>query len=1578
MAAAAYSSVRRCSTSSSGSDYVHAEAGTGGASRDNTRYVASPSSQPSSSAAATFSPLNFLSLAEPAFTPLSMDSELFSDREFQTDNKTMSNDGNTSLRTNYQDRDTSSSLAPTTRPSSGKTSYTALSGHEHEADSSTYNTTRPSSATRLNLTRESATATMQTPHSPSGATRAATALTPDKEADVSGARDVDATSTVTCTTQSHTQENKVYDTGAASLSEKGIFSGADVDVKNAAPFAKGRPRRGDRQEEEEDDGDGAATTADAISPINLNPRQRYAGSTPLSLDPLQVARGDSAATGTSATARTTPATPASTTLTGSDGDDRDSASANAFANASATDSPHPRSQSQSHSQSHSSPPRHASNNIQPIAPLALKTKNINRDTNYNSTLSPAAAPNTSSITSPSASNTNSSPSTVPSAPAAFTRRISTSSSRSNSSLISQIQESLQQKQQYHHHSRQSSGPNVVHPIPKPIVRTASDSNALSLQHPVPDLNCRSGAYSGNVAALEKTAERLSMTSSIEDAIRDLHGELKRSDSRRSSILAASVAASQSPIEEPSAQPGPLRVIPPVASIVELNNAARLGGYSPSGYVMSPNHSLTGRLRSGSKNSTGRPDIDVDTIMSRHGPGKGSARSARSGKPSLAEIAESEPVALTQRALDDADHAPIPAVADDDATIRRPNTYYEENGSSHHDMLGGQAGRQSSGLGLDFSGDSARRNSDDRPPTPRSTSTFDHANAFGDFDGVHCQPEDLERSEYDPREQHDFEYHEMALPPPPKAMPMPDIPEPQFEPPAPRRPPPRANQGRPQSYFDPMTGQEMLYYPARVPAMLNLPPKLSKKPKADVRNARHSKVLQAMGHPGFGKAEYLPQDPEAPPVRESKMWLPDPLAGHGMSTFGDEPEGQPSGGASLKEPVAESSAVNWPPVDSQVPTRQSEPLLSDEPVDDMPRPPPPAQQRRKSKMPRNSDLPPQLRASAFFEMPSTAPQIELKDGSASATLDSILDASANAPISAFTDHTFAGKLGSEVYGKKKNRKSAAPTVLLPEEQVARSQKKRGGVLPFANSANGSRANSMAAGNDENMALSDHPDGETRSKADGEDADGSSEEEEEDEFAHVLDGPPTTLLAELQLRKYHQKMRTQNPNRAIPTGMHSTLLELDAVAEAQKRHREKKKIALAWEDGAKDEVESSDEDEVPLGVLYANQAAVAELNRPLGLMERRDMEENEPLSARRARLQGQEPPRTLAKQRSGLTLNAGLSSLRLNHMPSAERIRPQEESDEEEEGETLAERMRRLRAKEESDPNSLPKARPVSHAFSTEMLTQFGNSAETKPEDKGKEKEAQTEEVEETLGQRRKRLQAEREAREQEMRLSGGPVEQEVPQLRKKHSLADVLATHPVRENPAMDEQRRRAQEERKVREQEAKLAAVRAQMPTSLDAPSVQRTGGYRGGAFNDGSGGGLIHQPAANNAGLGMSMGPVGFNRSSIALSNYGGLLQHQMQPHQPQPAFGGLVGHAGVTQMANKPMNGYGVYPAGGMGGMPAMNGMNPYGRGVGMPMQMQPMGAGMGMQQGMTPMQMQQMQMQMQPGQMQSIERWRQSVMY
>lgn len=115
----------------------------------------------------------------------------------------------------------------------------------------------------------------------------------------------------------------------------------------------------------------------------------------------------------------------------------------------------------------------------------------------------------------------------------------------------------------------------------------------------------------------------------------------------------------------------------------------------------------------------------------------------------------------------------------------------------------------------------------------------------------------------------------------------------------------------------------------------------------------------------------------------------------------------------------------------------------------------------------------------------------------------------------------------------------------------------------------------------------------------------------------------------------------------------------------------------------------------------------------------MEENEPLSRHRARLQGQDPHQSaILTKRQTLMMNASInlgSSNRLSQIPSIANIGPQpdldgriegveqeEEAEEDIEGETLRERMRRLRNKEDGD-NPLPYARPVSTTFTSKLLS-----------------------------------------------------------------------------------------------------------------------------------------------------------------------------------------------------------------------------------------------------------------------------------
>lgn len=1198
-------------------------------------------------------------------------------------------------------------------------------------------------------------------------------------------------------------------------------------------------------------------------------------------------------------------------------------------------------------------------------------------------------------------------------------------------------------------SRSSVSPiSPVEPPQSPaVVRSASTSSVL--RHPFPDINARSGSYTSNIAALEATAERFSMTSSIDDAIRDAHNELKRSDSRRSSILAASIRSAPDH-DGPQGQ----------SSIVGLNSAARTGGYSPGGYIMSPTQSITGRLRSGSKssgplsraNSTRSKPETIEgeafpnlsslsgSFLSRNGPGKGSLRSVRSmqsvhsvhsnrsGPISLAEIVEMEPPsALTLAAMEEADRT-APRLEDlgddDDAIIARAHQQVEPGAT---DIEVAQAPAQQSRddvnklTMLDHSLDPYWDNLDETdlqlrnmadPPSARSRDehrypaeqqhetsgtpdTVDEDTMFADFDGMHCDPDTVaELYPYHPQEDDE-------------------------SPPARRVPQARRTPAaRPQSYFDPETNQQMLYYPARVPAMLNLPPKLGKGLKAAqaARNARRSQLLGQM--------------PKA--ARESRFWLPDPLENEGpMNLMGDDrPASSQHSGAEERGPDQALAALEGPGPLAQGGYSSQEPLEPQQ----LRRPPKLTDSGARQSRLNLSDLPPQLRASAFFDLPSETPKIVMKNGSAMDTLDSILDAAAAAPVNAFTDHAFAGHLGSEVYGleKKKRPKSQIALVEPPVEEKRNRLSKSPAALAVPDNEKRKSVWSLLPGRGKSKSavnLLDVQEEEARSRLSGSgrgDSDTSSDVDERSALApddedrvsisdeeQLYNGPPTTLLAELQMRKQQHKNRTKNP-MLQGNGLHSTLLELDAVAQVEAKQRKNKKINLAWAAEGAEEESDGDED-IPLGLLAVKKQlgpdateqdlvmATRELHRPLGLMEKRDMDDNEPLSRRRDRLQGKPVPSSMYLQPGGngtrLTVLHGNSrpvSPRLlqpvSPALSAPSTNQQSADDEEVEGETLGERMRRLRAKEDGD-NPLPRARPISRAFSVELLGEFGIDGEAKKDDgkaedkgKGKENAAPIVEEEETLGQRRRRLQSEREAREKEMGIPAVSTEVAPPRAPTRMNMADVLGSVPLegpqgRMDPREVERRRREEEAARARhEQDAKLRAFRSQMPSQLTDPSagVHRPGGYQNGRFNDNMGGlaGPAQQSGRNqHLRASMSMGQLGHFNQGHAMSStnligaagsygnpnagpdglnpvfakpnpfgngYNGGFLQQPQFQQPQPfvsgsllasggygAFGGGIGSAG-GYAANQTAYGAGVGFAGGMapgygvqaGGMQMMHG--------------------------------------------------------
>jgi len=1121
----------------------------------------------------------------------------------------------------------------------------------------------------------------------------------------------------------------------------------------------------------------------------------------------------------------------------------------------------------------------------------------------------------------------------------------------------------------------------------PIVRTSSTAS-LALSHPTPDPNkgSRSGGYLGNIAALEASAERLSMTSSIEDAIREEHNELKRSDSRRSSILRAN---SVTGIKTGGSDSGSifgqshLPTVSTQTSIVGLNTAARLGGYSPGGYIMDPNTS--GRLRSASKASSlgvpsnmlertasGGPAPDVGTgedfpFMSRHGPGKESVRSV-SSKLSFVQVAELEPPSTLSHALDEADRAAVAGDDHDDDDTIRASAYQHieaqfadrhldtEQASFPHGFTDDATPRfqlYDPGMQPMYQGPSQQQQQrqhdsrgDERPTTSGSVATYEQAQtAFGDFDGVHCDPDA-------------------------EGFVIPEMPELLNERSKPLGPMPP----RPKSYFDSSTGQEMLFYPAPVPAMLNLPPKLSKKPKAAVRNMRRSQLLNVM-----------PQE-----SRQSRVWLPDPTENlRGSSDglplmtelMGDslgpndsnpappvlDPQQDEAFVPSHARQTSETSTIYAPAQQTAAVAGTREirrPQRLTEPAD-----------KRKTRASALDGLPPQLRASAFFDLPATTANLEIKGGSASATLDSILDASAAAPVSAFTDHVFAGKLGSEVYGPEKKKKKqkagnrktmmeadSAPDLLHPEADT--QLKKRAShfsLLPGkrgqsgdVDAEDGRTAVGLVNGEDGMRRDGTSPNGEREplspnELAPGSDEESSEEEEEEDEGEEELyQGPPTTLLAELQLRKQQNKMRTRPMAHAYTNGMHSTLLELDAVAEVERKARVGKRVNLAWEDPSAnpDHNDDGDDDDVPLGMLAVAKAnginratmdisaVMSEVHRPLGLMERRELEDNEPLSRRRERLQGHQsglipPAFDVVQQRIsqlgispyGLGGNLGTRSQSRLGLPlpspgAGSGARPVD-PDEEEEEETLAERKARLAAE-----NPLPVTRPVSGQFTSELLSQFGGDAENETGllSKAKGNGPEVPEEEETLGQRRRRLQAEREAREREMGAAGlplnlnpgrtltmvpNPINMDANRLSRRMSMADVLGAHPLAMtqmsmDPREEERlRREAEAARAQRETEMKMAAMRAQMPTTLVGPSVgARTGGYMGGMFNDGSGG----NPNVGGIGLGYGAGATIMQqpqRMSAMPGAYGGYGAAPMNMNAA--GYGAPVANQGHADMVER-----------------------------------------------------------------------------
>ena len=482
------------------------------------------------------------------------------------------------------------------------------------------------------------------------------------------------------------------------------------------------------------------------------------------------------------------------------------------------------------------------------------------------------------------------------------------------------------------------------PLSQPAPMRSPGKPNVALRHPVPDLQSLQGAYVGNIERLEEHAERMSESGSdLQEEIRKTYSELKLTDSRCSSLH--SLQTGDELTRRLSTRSRGLSISSHANSIVDLNGNARWGGYSPGGYVTSP----AGSLRSGTfaKPSTSIQRQRSESKASRLGQivhaeeDEDNKKDRTLASPQSAPVAEerdSSPppqrkVSSFTRLFDDVANG-LPAELRDSIITGTPPRQPDERHHQHVD-----------------DGYPDPRNVPDRPPTAASTDTTHQARTlWHDFDGTHCPDTVREESEsmYGSNHGHSrpssysqsfmmdsHSGHSLGAPPPEDGM---------------------------------------VFYPAPVPRMLNLPQRLSNLPPAEARAQRRSQVLESMQSENR-KSMHMAGVPDAGNKRR---------------------------------------------------TRQS--LLN---------------------------LPPQLRASAYFDNRATPTQeYAVKGESAQDTLESILDASARAPVSAFTDHPFAGDVSHDVYKPEHKRKSSkTPEVPTGLREVRRRSSFN--ILDTNHNANGER-------------------------------------------------------------------------------------------------------------------------------------------------------------------------------------------------------------------------------------------------------------------------------------------------------------------------------------------------------------------------------------------------------------------------------------------------------------------------------------------------------------------------------------------
>lgn len=783
-------------------------------------------------------------------------------------------------------------------------------------------------------------------------------------------------------------------------------------------------------------------------------------------------------------------------------------------------------------------------------------------------------------------------------------------------------------------------------------RTVAREGSLPLRHPTPDLQALQGAYIGNVERLEQSAERLSLSSDIGEELRKMKLEQKKSESRSSSRR--------------TTQSGQGIIIPTSSrqystgshtsnSILGLNSVARSGGLSLSGHIASPVGSI--RSPSWSCQSPRRPPVLHGVYAAQlpeHERDKLRLDSPTTGGLDIEVTEAGSGLQFTNQEM-----------------LESPTKFGQSKKTvtaheNHHDLIRNAV------------------ETPDRPTTAVSADSYQQRmHLFADFDGVHISPNQHSIS-YSQDEGDLLKRSSRTL--------LPDQPLDGIS-----SLPPEA----------PSSLQNMVYYPAPVPMMLNLPQRLSKAPAVSLRDKRRSQMLGAIASAS---------------VRNTVVGLPEVVEGH------EEGHGGRITNIDIRRGMA--------------------------------------------------DLPPQLRADLFFEHEPIPQTVEMKGDSAVATLDSILDASAHAPVSAFVDHPIAGQIGAEIYGRSPQRSTNALLLPNPESKKRRSslnllkhrqskatvsEDKPQSALVDARSVSQQRDWSAQWAEGYTPVNEYEPVEDDSYEIPAEPIAGEEDENEAGEGRNEEDlftGAPTTLLAELQLRKQQQKQRGRTAATAFPNGMHSTLLELDTVAQVQKQSRKQQHVTLAWEDAGP---QKADDEDVPLGMLFrsrqimsSNLAGRFDENQPLGLIAKRALEDNEPLSQRRARLAGKlVGPRQVSpdKQASTYTLEVpGLTDSNID------------QGVHEEEHETLAQRLKRLR-----DPQSQPHLRPLSGDFISEVMSSFGGPIEQ--DNPSKSAVGRTPDPGETLGQRRRRLQAEKGAMSRI--VSGEDANRSRPSLQKRHTMADIL-------------------------------------------------------------------------------------------------------------------------------------------------------------------------------------------------------------